>query len=576
MTETIALADYLLTRLRQLGIEAIHGVPGDYNLELLDHVEDQGFNWVGNCNELNAGYAADGYARIKGAGALITTFGVGELSAINAVAGAFAESAPVVHIVGTPKRHQRATRALIHHSLNDGEYTYFSRMYESITVAQAILEDPRTCPLQIDTALQQCLIHSRPVYITVPADMVKTPVSSARLTTKIQVPLAISSSEETRALNAILERIYKSQRPLLFVDGESRAFGILGQLDELMKLTTWPTWTSVFGKSCVDETLPNYCNIWRGPFATQEERDAFEAADLILCFGPHFSGTNTYLHVTIPPPEKTVLFKTNSIQSGDEVFRDLPAKHFLNKLISKLDNTKISKSNNIVVRPDVSSKIASLPADGTFTQDMFYHVVGQYLRGGDILLGETGTAGYGCRDFRLPPKCHLFKPVTWLSIGYMLPAAQGAALAQQELHKNGVWPPVKSDESTRTILLIGDGSVQMTVQEISTMIRAKLNITIIVINNNGYTIERCIHGKHRAYNDIAPWRFLDAPGFFGASSDPSDGYHAETAQARTWSELHKFMQVDKPSNGPRLRMIEAFLPEQDAPVPLNYMLESQK
>jgi pyruvate decarboxylase len=101
---TIKLAEYLLTRLHQLGVRSMHGVPGDYNLRLLDEVEDFGMHWVGNCNELNAGYAADGYARINGLGALITTFGVGELSAINAITGAFAERVPVVQVVGTPAR----------------------------------------------------------------------------------------------------------------------------------------------------------------------------------------------------------------------------------------------------------------------------------------------------------------------------------------------------------------------------------------------------------------------------------------------------------------------------------------
>lgn len=114
MPSTVPLAEYLFTRLRQLGVESIHGVPGDYNLALLDYVVPQGLHWVGNCNELNAGYAADAYSRVKGLGAIITTFGVGELSAANAIAGAYCELAPVVHIVGTPARHLQESRALIH------------------------------------------------------------------------------------------------------------------------------------------------------------------------------------------------------------------------------------------------------------------------------------------------------------------------------------------------------------------------------------------------------------------------------------------------------------------------------
>lgn len=88
LREPVDVATYLFTRLKQLGIDSVHGVPGDFNLVALDYLPECGLKWVGNCNELNAGYAADGYARIKGISAVVTTFGVGELSIPNAIAGA--------------------------------------------------------------------------------------------------------------------------------------------------------------------------------------------------------------------------------------------------------------------------------------------------------------------------------------------------------------------------------------------------------------------------------------------------------------------------------------------------------
>lgn len=87
LREPVDVATYLFTRLKQMGVDSVHGVPGDYNLVALDYLPKCDLNWVGNCNELNAGYAADGYARIRGISAVITTFGVGELSLLNAIAG---------------------------------------------------------------------------------------------------------------------------------------------------------------------------------------------------------------------------------------------------------------------------------------------------------------------------------------------------------------------------------------------------------------------------------------------------------------------------------------------------------
>ena len=97
-------AEYIIKKIDELGVNNIFGLPGDYNFDILNAIENNSqVNWIGCTNELNAGYAADGYARLRGYGALVTTYGVGELSAINAIAGAMAENIPIVHIVGLPE-----------------------------------------------------------------------------------------------------------------------------------------------------------------------------------------------------------------------------------------------------------------------------------------------------------------------------------------------------------------------------------------------------------------------------------------------------------------------------------------
>ena len=574
MSSTIPLAEYLFTRLRQLGVESIHGVPGDYNLALLDYVVPQGLQWIGNCNELNAGYAADAYSKIKGLGAIITTFGVGELSAANAIAGAYCELAPVVHIVGTPARHLQESRALIHHTFNDGVYNHFSQMAAHITVAQANLQGPRTCPELIDATIQQCLVHSRPVYIQLPADMVSIHVDAERLKAKIEIPPALSSRDEQVAMDLVLDRVYSSKQPMILVDGESRAYGILDEIEELIKKTEWPTWITIFGKSCVDESIPNVHGIWQGDYADQTEKDYIKSTDLTICFGPHFSNTNTYAYTSIPNPQTTIFVTARAVKAGDRTIRDLPAKHFLSALLKKLDATKTQKSTSFPVQMNEPLSDLKTPADGLITQDLFYKTFGKVLRPGDIILGETGTAGHGVREFKLPRHTHLFKPSTWLSIGYMLPATQGAALAQHELNKVGKWPQQNNSQPPRTVLLIGDGSFQMTAQELSTIIKLKLNLLLILINNDGYTIERCLHGWNQDYNNIAFWRYLEAPSFFGAEMKKGSGYHAETTRVSTWGELDKALQDD--GYEPKLKMIEVTMDKEDAPITLSTLLQNQK
>lgn len=571
--ESVTLAEYLFSRLRQLGIGAIHGVPGDYNLELLDYVEPAGLLWVGNANELNAAYATDGYARIKGIGALITTYGVGELSAINAIAGAFAERAPVVHIVGTPRRDAQDGRKMIHHTLGDGDFGHFSKMYEHVTVAQANLLDPRTAPKQIDDALEQCLLQSRPVYIQVPLDTVGVPVLADRLQSPIQISRLLPSAAHDAVMTEVMNRIYAAKQPLILVDGETRALGIMQDLQKLVDLTKWPTFTTTFGTGLVDMSSPNVFGIYEGAYADPKTKSHVDGSDLVLFFGPHESSTNSYSWTALPPAEATISFTFGGIKIASAFHRDISPINFLSHILSKLDSSKLSAldTSTLDLPRNTSLSFSEVSPSAPIQQDKLWRLFSNFLREGDILMGETGTAGYGVRQTVLPRHTRLFTPVTWLSIGYMLPAAQGAALAQRELVASSQYHGLKS---ARTILVIGDGSLQMTVQEMSTIIAHDLPVTIILINNDGYTIERCIHGLRQKYNDVPRWRYLNAPAFFGA--EEGSGF---TAAARTYGELEKVL-AEEGLSGPNLkglRMVEVHMEREDAPAgPLTDILQKQK
>lgn len=553
----VKLAEYLFTRLRQLGVESVHGVPGDFNLTMLDHVEPSGLNWVGNANELNAAYAADGYSRIKGLGAIVTTFGVGELSAINAIAGAYAEFAPVVHIVGIPARATQEARTLMHHTLNDGEYRRFSQMHAQVTIAQTRLWDPLTSAQQVDDILAQCLLHCRPVYLELPVDMVDAFVSGERLQTPILVPEPEPTANLDEVLAKIISKIEAAQQPVIYVDGESRPLRIVDTLQQFVSATKWPTLTSPFGKGLMDETEPNFVGVYQGQWGPKVVHEFVNQTDLALVFGPHYSGTNTYMWNSIPQSKETILFTTSGVKIGSELYRDVSAKLVLSRLVKELDMSKIKSYNPF---PDLTKyellAPSSAPADDIIKQDKVWKILANLIQPGDIVMGETGTPGFGVREMPLQKHCRCFNHVTWLSIGYMLPAAQGAALAQKELIAGSKWHDIKK---AKTILFIGDGSFQMTVQEMSTMIKHNLDVVIVLINNDGYSIERFIHGRKQGYNDVARWRYLEAPSFFGASKD------TYTASAKTWGELQPILENDKVRNTTGLSMFEVVMEREDAP-----------
>lgn len=135
------LGRHLARRLVQIGVTDVFSVPGDFNLTLLDHlIAEPGLNLIGCCNELNAGYAADGYARSRGVGACVVTFTVGGLSVLNAIAGAYSENLPVICIVGGPNSNDYGTNRILHHTIGLPDFSQEHRCFQTVTCYQVNIE----------------------------------------------------------------------------------------------------------------------------------------------------------------------------------------------------------------------------------------------------------------------------------------------------------------------------------------------------------------------------------------------------------------------------------------------------
>ncbi|WP_338151510.1 thiamine pyrophosphate-binding protein [Listeria floridensis] len=217
------VGDYLLDRLNELGITEIFGVPGDYNLDFLDTIiaHDQ-LKWIGNANELNAAYMADGYARTRHAAAFVTTFGVGELSAINGLAGSFAENVPVVEIVGSPTSEVQNSEKLVHHTLGDGIFTHFEQAHHSLTAAIAHLTAENAAG-EIDRVLSVLLETRRPVYINLPIDVAKAQIEKPSTPLSGQTNL---TSPDEQLLETIQKAFLHAERPVVMTGHEIKSFGL--------------------------------------------------------------------------------------------------------------------------------------------------------------------------------------------------------------------------------------------------------------------------------------------------------------------------------------------------------------
>src|SRR5262249_37634827 len=203
MSETVM--QYVLRRLNEIGVDDIFGVAGDYAFPVNDAiVEDPAINWIGCCNELNAAYAADGYARMRGVGAVCTTYAVGELAAMSAIGGSYAENLAVFHLVGAPNLPTQEGRALVHHTLGDGDFDAFRKMAEPIVCASAIMT-PQNVASETERLIAAALYHRRPVYMAFASDVADMPVlgtaAPQSLPSSDPAALAAATDAVTTALN---------------------------------------------------------------------------------------------------------------------------------------------------------------------------------------------------------------------------------------------------------------------------------------------------------------------------------------------------------------------------------------
>ena len=246
----------------------------------------QCFEGFGATNHLLSGYAADGYARVKGMSAIVTTFGVGELSTVNAVAGAYSEHVPVVHIVGTPSTISQKDGMLLHHTLGNGDFNVFANMNREITCAMAKLTCPDDAVSLIDYALQQCWIQSRPVYITLPTDIVKKKVEGERLKTPIDLHFpANEQARENYCVDVVMKYLHEAKNPIILVDACAIRHRVLDEVHDLVEKTQLPVFVTPMGKGAVNEDHKSFGGVYAGEGSQPEVKERVEASDLILTIG---------------------------------------------------------------------------------------------------------------------------------------------------------------------------------------------------------------------------------------------------------------------------------------------------
>ncbi len=492
----LSIGQYLIRRLIDYGIRDCFGIPGDYVLAFYSELERSPLNVIGCTREDCAGFAADGYARLSGMGAVCVTYCVGGLSVCNSIAGAFAEKSAVVVISGAPGVSERNRGALLHHQVRD--YRTQLSVFENFTIAATELIDPLTAFAEIDRVLDACDRFKRPVYIELPRDMVG--VVPPVIHPYRGWPTAPNNQGTKEAILETVDRINAAKRPVIIAGVEIHRFGLQDELVALAEQSGIPISATILGKSVISERHPLYIGLYEGEMGNPEVTEFVEQSDMILMLGTFLTDINLGIFSANLRPEQCIYATSESLRISHHYYHDIPLKDFLVGLRdAKMSVAPRLIPASIAQRQNRNSTVV-IESDSPLRTSRMMAILNQYLDEDTIVIADVGDALFAATELLIQGRGEFLSPAYYTSMGFSIPAALGAATARPD---------------HRVVVIVGDGAFQMTGQELSTLIARKHSPIIIVLDNHGYGTERFLHAGDWNYNEIQPWnhvKLLDAYG----------------------------------------------------------------
>ncbi|GAB4831382.1 Pyruvate decarboxylase 1 [Ancistrocladus abbreviatus] len=542
-TSAGTLGRHLARRLVEIGARDVFSVPGDFNLTLLDHLlAEPELNLVGCCNELNAGYAADGYARAKGVGACVVTFTVGGLSVLNAIAGAYSENLPVICIVGGPNSNDYGTNRILHHTIGLPDFSQEFRCFQTVTCAQAIVSNLDDAHELIDNAISTALKESKPAYISISCNL---PGIAHPTFCRDPVPFFIPSNVSNQlGLEAAVEVaaafLNNAVKPVLVGGPKLRVAKAQKAFVELADACGYPVAIMPSAKGLVPEQHPHFIGTYWGAVSTRFVGELVESADAYVFVGPIFNDYSSVGYSLLIRKEKAIMVQPSRVTVGNGTSFSCWMTDFLTMLAKKVKKNTRSMENyhRLYVPPGMPLKGEK---DEPLRINILFKHIQDMLNGDTVVISETGDSWFNCQNLRLPEGCGYEFQMQFGSIGWSVGATLGYAQAAT---------------GKRLIACIGDGSFQVTAQDVSTMIQCGQRSIIFLINNGGYTIEAEIHDG--PYNLIRNW---DYTGVVEAINNKEG--KCWTAKVRTEDELSTAIATATGAKKDSLCFIEVIVHKDD-------------
>ena len=508
--KTVSIGNYLIERLYDYGVRHIFGVPGDFILGFFNQLMESKIKVINTCDEQAAGFAADAYARINGLGVVCVTYCVGGLKVVNPTAEAFAEKSPLVIISGSPGIKERRKDPLLHHKVKN--FDTQSKVFEEITVASVIINNPQTAAQEIDRILNAALSYKRPVYIELPRDIVSVDIflDASSNNTDPQVYHDQEKSDPTilsEALHETIDMINSSTRPVIVAGVEIQRFGLQNELLHLIEKLKIPVSSTILSKSVISELHPLYLGVYEGALGHDSVREYVESSDCLILLGALMTDIDLGGFTAKIDQKRTIYINSEKFSVRYHNYDEISLKDFI---VTLIESTDIKERIEFINNPMSHNHESFSAIKGQkITIKRLFQCINSFLKDDMIVLADIGDALFGGTDLVIHRKTEFLSPAYYASMGFAVPASIGTQLANPKL---------------RPLVIVGDGAFQMTGMEISTALRFNLNPIVIVLNNGGYGTERSI--LDGSFNDIPTWQYNLIPKIVGGGK----GFIVETEE----------------------------------------------
>ncbi|USE36355.1 alpha-keto acid decarboxylase family protein [Endozoicomonas sp. SCSIO W0465] len=549
MSNEMTVIQYVLGQIKELGVTDVFGVPGDFVYPVNDAVMDDGqLRWIGCTNELNASYAADGYARTRGASALVVTYGAGELCTFGGLAGAHAENSKVVVLTGMPGLDEQDGVTRYHHMVGDPKprYDLFVDMIRPMTAGEnsAVVMTPENCVYETKRLLAALRYYSKPVYMAFPRDVANLPVVFPK--NESDIPLTNVKSDPATLEKVVAEihaRLANAKQSVVIPGYTIRRYNSVDAAIAFINKSGLPFAVTNQERGVISMQHPNYIGGYDGRWtgwADPAVTTYVEQCDCIVAMANEMHDFNNGMNTLFFDRSDLIKINPHSTTVGDQVYKNVEMKDVLTALTAKISSKLVDKCPDLGPSSVAIGSSPSGQAGDVIDYEPFYERLQQFIKEGDIFVSDTAmcSMNFSARA-RLPDNVELESQLSWGAIGWGTPAILGNCIAEP---------------NKRCWILCGEGGHQMTATELGTYERYGAKPIFILVNNDGYLAERVTNRYYdEKYNDVPAWHFADVPIAQGCkwytkrvtTLGELDAALAEASKAKTGVYLEVVISQDK-------------------------------